>query len=128
MGVKPFIGRTFTEEENRQGVSSAMILSYEYWQRRFGGDPAVVGTRVKEGIWSPMIVGIMPPAPIDLNIGWGDVWRPIRLRQQYNRSEVTDARYVRVIGRLKPGFTEDSALAASPPPAHFFQALRRRVR
>jgi putative ABC transport system permease protein len=112
MRVKPLIGRTFTEEENREGFGSAMILSYEIWQRRFGGDPGIVGKRAKEGNWSPLVVGIMPPAHINLNIGWGHIWRPIRLRQQYNRSEITSARYLRVIGRLRPGITGAGALAA----------------
>ena len=86
MGVKPMLGRVFTAAENRAGFSSAMILSYQIWQRKFGGDPAIVGRRIKDGDWSPIVVGVMPPAPIDLRIGWGDVWRPIRLRQQYSRS------------------------------------------
>ena len=111
MGVKPMLGRVFTEEENRAGFSSAMILSYQAWQRKFGGDPAIVGRRIKDGDWSPMVVGVMPPAPIDLRIGWGDVWRPIRLRQQYNRSEITSARYLRVVGRLRPGIDRTRALA-----------------
>jgi len=112
MGVKPLLGRTFTEEENRVGISSAMILSYGIWQRKFGGDPGIVGRRIKEGEWSPMVVGVMPPAPRNLKIGWGDVWRPIRLRQQYNRSEITSARYLRVVARLRPGVDRNQALAA----------------
>jgi putative ABC transport system permease protein len=112
LGVKPLIGRTFTGEENRAGFNSAMILSYETWQRRFGGEPNVVGRPHREGNTSPMIVGVMPPAPLNLNIGWGHIWRPIRLRHQYNRSETTSARYLRVVGRLRPGMDRDRALAA----------------
>lgn len=84
-GVKPLLGRTFTEEENRAGFSSAMILSSETWQRRFGGDPGVIGKPVHEGNWNPIIVGVMPPGPTNLNIGWGHIWRPIRLRQRWLR-------------------------------------------
>jgi MacB-like periplasmic core domain len=58
LGVKPLIGRTFTEEENRAGFSSAMILSYEIWQRKFGGDPSIVGRPFRDGNWSPVIAGV----------------------------------------------------------------------
>ena len=124
LGVKPLIGRTFTEEENRAGFSSAMILSYETWQRKFGGDPSIVGRPFRDGNWSPVIAGVMPPAPVNLNIGWGDVWRPIRLRQQYNRSEISSARYLRVVGRLKPGMNRDRALAALSAVQHQLQGER----
>jgi putative ABC transport system permease protein len=122
IGVKPILGRTFTEEENRAGISSATILSYEVWQRRFGGDPTVLGRRIHQGEWNPMIVGVMPPAPINLSIGWGHYWTPIRLRQQYNRAERVPARYLRVIGRLRPGMNREQALAALTAVQHGLQA------
>jgi putative ABC transport system permease protein len=43
LGLKPLLGRTFSEEEIRQGTYSAMILSYEYRQKQFHGDPNVIG-------------------------------------------------------------------------------------
>jgi hypothetical protein len=49
LGVQPLLGRTFTEEENRAGISVAMILSYETWQRKFGGDPNIVANRLRTG-------------------------------------------------------------------------------
>ena len=122
MGVKPLLGRTFTEEENRAGISSAMILSYETWQQRFGGDPGVIGRSVREGDWNPVIVGVMPPGPTNLEIGWGHIWRPIRLRAQYNRSERTSARYLRVVGRLRSGVNREQALAALTAVQHGLQA------
>jgi putative ABC transport system permease protein len=122
MGIKPLLGRTFTEEENRAGVSSATILSYEVWQRRFGGDPTVLGRRIRQGVWNPMIVGVMPPAPVNLSIGWGDYWTPIRLRQQYNRAERVSSRYLRVVARLRPGMNREQALAALTVVQHGLQA------
>jgi putative ABC transport system permease protein len=124
LGVKPLLGRTFTEEENRAGISSAMILSYETWQRKFAGDPNIVGKPVREGNWNPIVVGVMPPAPVNLSIGWGHIWRPIRLRQQYNRAELTNARYVRVVGRLRPGMNRDQASAALTVIQHQLQIER----
>src|SRR5439155_11853711 len=43
LGVQPLIGRTFTSAENAEARSSVVILGYDFWQRRFGGDPAIVG-------------------------------------------------------------------------------------
>jgi putative ABC transport system permease protein len=127
LGIKPLIGRTFTEEENRAGFSSAMILSYETWQRKFGGDPSVVGRPYRDGNWNPVIVGVMPPAPVNLNIGWGHIWRPIWLRQQYNRSETTSARYLRVVGRMKPGMNRDRAASALTVVQHQLQSERSEI-
>ena len=124
LGVKPLLGRTFTEEENRAGFGSAIILSYETWQREFGGDPSIVGRTVPTGNWNPIVVGVMPPAPVNLNIGWGHKWMPIRLRQQYNRAEITSARYVRVVGRLRPGMNRDQATAALTVIQHQLQKER----
>ena len=122
LGVRPLLGRTFTEAENQMGFGSALILSYGVWQRRFGGDPGVIGRRIHTGQWSPMIVGVMPPAPVNLAIGWGDYWTPIRLRQQYNRAERVTGRYVRVVGRLRPGMNREQALAALTATQHRLQA------
>jgi putative ABC transport system permease protein len=111
LGVKPLLGRTFSEDEIRRGVSSAVILSYDVWQRRFGGDPNVIGRIIKNGKWSMPIVGVMPPGPVNLEIGWGDVWHPLRLRLEYNRTETSDTRYIRVVGRIQPGLNLDRARA-----------------
>ena len=124
LGIKPLLGRTFTEAENRAGVSSAMILSYETWQRKFGGDPRIVGRPVRDGDWTPIVVGVMPPGPVNLNIGWGHVWRPIRLRQQYNRSETTSARYLRVVARLRSGVNREQALSVLTIAQHELQKQR----
>lgn len=104
LGVKPLLGRTFSDEEIRQGSNSAQILSYEYWQKQFHGDPNVIGRTIEDprspGPPSP-IVGIMPPGPVNLQIGWGDIWKPLRMKQELDRTQTTDARYIRVLGRLR---------------------------
>ncbi len=60
--VQPVIGRRFTEEDDSPGAPTTVMLSYAYWQRRFGADPAVVGStmRVTAGPqWE--IIGVLPP-------------------------------------------------------------------
>jgi putative ABC transport system permease protein len=59
----PLIGRTFTEEEQLDPVRAAhvVVLSYGLWQRRFGGDPAIVGRTVQLGGQPHQILGVMGP-------------------------------------------------------------------
>ena len=47
LGVKPIVGRNFTAEEDRPNGPSVVMLGYALWQRRFGGDPSVVGRQVQ---------------------------------------------------------------------------------
>src|ERR1017187_8071746 len=60
MGRVPALGRTFTADENAPGAPRVAILSYGLWQRRFGGDPRLVGRtiRIDGEAWS--VAGIMP--------------------------------------------------------------------
>lgn len=60
LGVQPYLGRLFTEEESRPGASPALLLSYGYWQRRFGGSPDVIGQTVNANGQPVPIVGVMP--------------------------------------------------------------------
>ncbi len=109
LGVKPILGRTFSDEEIRGGPNSAVILSYEYWQKQYSGASGVIGQRI--GAAGSPIIGVMPPGAINLQIGWAHLWRPLRMRQELDRTQTTDARYVRVVGRLRPGVSHEQALA-----------------
>ncbi len=81
LGVTPRLGRNFTAEEDRPGGPSAAIISYDLWQRRFGGDPAVVGRSIEvNGVARPL-VGVMPSGfrlPLDFGAdGRTDVYLPL---------------------------------------------------
>ena len=84
LGVQPLLGRTFLEEEDRPGGASVLILSYELWQRRFGGDPGVVGRTTELDGRPCEIVGVRPQ---DYgNIVWGlnvppQAWLPLALAE-----------------------------------------------
>jgi len=61
LGVRPYLGRTFSPEEAAPGGEMALILSYGYWQRSFGGSPEVLGQTVNLNGAPVPIVGVMPP-------------------------------------------------------------------
>ncbi|WP_348263712.1 ABC transporter permease [Telmatobacter sp. DSM 110680] len=60
MGVSPALGRGFTPQEEHWGGPNAAIISYRYWQRRFHGDPGVVGQKLHVGGYSYPVIGVMP--------------------------------------------------------------------
>ena len=60
MGVQPALGRWFSPEEDRPGAPHVALLGYDLWQRRFGGDPAVIGRTVKLNDDTFTIVGVAP--------------------------------------------------------------------
>jgi putative ABC transport system permease protein len=112
LGVAPLIGRTFSDAEYNDENSPAVMLTYHLWQRRFGGDPAIVGKPLQLNGASLTVVGIMPQdfqlqlrsnslvaKPIDL-------WRPWYLSPE---SRNPRGRFMSVIARLKRGVSVNEA-------------------
>ena len=60
LGIQPHIGRFFDEAEDQVGAERVIVISYGLWQRRFGGDPQVVGRSVRYNSESWTVVGVMP--------------------------------------------------------------------
>ncbi len=98
VGVDAAAGRTFTPEEDRPG-NDVTLISHRLWQRRFGGDAAVVGRRVQISGESRTIVGVMP-AGFSLLDPTVDAWRPMGFDE---RARTPRGRSLVVIGRLAPG-------------------------
>ena len=63
LGVTPLYGRSFVAADDKPGAPAVLILSYKYWQRAFGGDPAVVGRIFRMNDRPHQVVGILPPVP-----------------------------------------------------------------
>jgi putative ABC transport system permease protein len=101
LGVKLFAGRTFLEQEDRPGGPTVALISYELWQRRFGGDPKLVGQSLTLDEGSYTVVGIFPPG---FNMPFAaDVWVPL---QSDINSAPLDQRVqpaYDMVARLKPG-------------------------
>ncbi|PYO69247.1 MAG: hypothetical protein DMD69_03460 [Gemmatimonadetes bacterium] len=99
-GVQPVLGRTFTAEEQEPTGPLVMLLSYGLWQKRFGGDPGIVGrSLVTEG--TPVtIVGVLP-ASFDFPSG-AKFWRPLRLPMSHGKTWFISSG-VHVVGRLAAG-------------------------
>ncbi|HET9529141.1 MAG TPA: ABC transporter permease, partial [Blastocatellia bacterium] len=111
LGVSPAIGRNFMPEEDKQGGERVVVLSHALWQRRFGGDPALVGQTIPLSGESFTVVGIMPEGfqlPI---LGQSEIWRPLRQTLSPGCSNSRGCIVLRVIGKLKPDVTFEQAEA-----------------
>ncbi len=63
MGLSPILGRVTLTSDDGPGVAPVMVLTHDYWQRRFSGDSAIVGKQVRVDGRSVMVIGVMEPAP-----------------------------------------------------------------
>ncbi len=108
LGVKPALGRTFSSAEAEPGRDRVALLSYGFWQRRFGGDPGIVGRNIIVDGSSLAIIGVMPREFRLLDTP-SELWIPYTL----DAKELSQRgfRTLRVIGRLKAGVSRERAAA-----------------
>jgi putative ABC transport system permease protein len=108
LGVAPVVGRCFTELEERDPAraSRVVLLGHALWQRRFGGDPAVVGRTIRVNGSSMEIVGVMGPA-FRYPSREVEIWAPLYIPPQAVAMR-RDYSYL-AVGRLKPGVSLDAA-------------------
>lgn len=112
MKGKALLGRTFLPEEQQDGKDFVIVLGYGLWQRKFGSNPNVVGSKILLNSRPYTIVGVMPsnfkPLPRSLVDPEGQFYRPVA--EAYDNTQ-RDARHLRAIARLKPGVTLQQAEA-----------------
>ena len=109
LGVKAFLGRTLSDADDRPNAPLVAVLSHDFWQRRFGGDPTVIGRRVHLNDRPAEIIGVMP-AGFAFVYQDNDLWTAYRLDRNQPWRE-TAGRFIWVLARLKPGTTIADARA-----------------
>jgi len=106
LGVRPALGRTFTEADAVPPRHRVAVLSDRVWQQRFGSDRAIVGRRITLEGNAYEVIGVMPRgfAFPDRDV---DLWRPAAISPQVLQTRATH--FFSVVGRLAPGATLDAA-------------------
>jgi predicted permease len=99
LGVGAALGRTFEPSEDKPGPDNpAAVISYQYWQREFGGDHAVVGQLIRVNNSPVIIVGVAPAGFFGLEPGAApEIWLPIAVKEQFTSPR---DRRTQIIGRL----------------------------
>ncbi len=108
LGVKPILGRTFAPDEGKPGQPRVVVIGYDLWQRRYGGDPNIVGRNITMNNEPATIIGVLPA-----NVGWHiekssmikkapEIWSPWQVSNELRERR---GRFARAVARLKPGVT-----------------------
>lgn len=102
LGVSPLLGRAFSADEGEPGRNRVVVLGHGLWQRRFGGDPEVLGKPLSLNGESHMIVGIMPPS------FWfpdrsAELWVPIAFTPEQKSDDARGNEYLYMVGRMNTG-------------------------
>src|SRR5262249_3651721 len=116
LGVHPILGRNFLPEEEEK--ADVALITKNFWQKRLGGDPNVLGRSITLDGMPHTIVGVLPNMPAN----WfganpvAEVWttKPIQLPGFSYERLMRGTSFLRVIGRMKPGVTYEQVRAALP--------------
>src|SRR5262245_29607979 len=100
LGVQTVLGRSFSRDDDRPDTPETVILSYGYWQRRFGGDPGVIGRVMTIGSRPREVIGVMPASFSLLEIR-ADLILPLR----FDPDQPPAVFCCRGVARLMPGAT-----------------------
>jgi putative ABC transport system permease protein len=98
-GASPMLGRTFTPQEDSPNGGKVVVLSYGLWQRKFGGNPNIIGTALSLGNDPYTIVGVLNKSFVS------DPEAEILLPFQFDPNTTNQGHYFKAAGRLKPGVT-----------------------
>ena len=105
LGVQPVLGRTFSAADDTGGAR-IVVISHALWQRRYGGDPGIVGRTMSMSDVTHEVVGVAPPSFVFISREI-DYWVPM----QFSPEEAATRRshYLNVVARLKPGVSMEAA-------------------
>ena len=118
LGVSAAIGRTLApEDDGAPGAHPVVMLSHDYWVRRFGGEPGVLNSKVAINGHPMIVVGVAPAAFRGVLSGNNpEVYVPIAMKREVTPTwdGLTDrrTRWLNILARLKPGVSPERAQAA----------------
>jgi putative ABC transport system permease protein len=105
LGVRPLLGRTFTEQEDRENPN-LVVITYGLWQRRYAGDPGIVDREILMNGIKMTVVGVLPRDFVFRNRE-ADFFIPMHLSPADKANH--GAHFLNVVARLKPGVTVERA-------------------
>jgi putative ABC transport system permease protein len=109
LGINPVLGRTFTPDDDRRGAAPVVLLTSNFWKRRFGANPAIVGSTLTLNQTLFTVVGVIPSD--DLLLDGISVLVPIGQWAEPMFQNRGVGMGMRAIGRLKPGVSIQQAQA-----------------
>ena len=121
LGVRPALGRVFSsQDETAAGANPAAVLSYGYWQRRFGRDPGILNKPLVVNGISMTVVGVVRPGFFGVQVGQTpDIFVPITMKAQmtpnWDGLAERQNHWLAILGRLKPGISREKAEAGLQP-------------
>ena len=108
LGVTPALGRLFTRKDDTAGSPETVLISYAYWQQKYGGASSVIGSSITIDGRTRQIIGVLPRGFQFLDYADAAIIMPF----QWDRSKVTLGQFSeRAVARLKPGVTMEQASA-----------------
>ena len=116
LGVNPLLGRTIADADDKRGCPVIGLLSYDFWQREYGGTADVFDRRLTLDSHPVRIVGVAPPGFTGIQVGEAvDIYMPLCAEGTLVReNSALDKRakwWLWIFARLKPGISEQQALA-----------------
>jgi macrolide transport system ATP-binding/permease protein len=117
LGVLPIAGRTIEPDDDTRGKPAVAVLSYRYWEQRFGLDPGVLGSEISINRVPVTVIGILPPAFQGLDPGAEtDVFLPMSqapdMAPRWNSLTDQYSWWIQVFGRPRPGVSDAAAAQA----------------
>jgi predicted permease len=126
LGIRPMLGRSFAASDDVPGAPAVLLVSYSYWQRKFGGDPRIVGQVFEMNDRPHTVIGVLPNVPHYPQEN--DVYMPTSAcpfraaaEQRINQNARVFS-ILNVFGKLRPGVSRERAAATLEQLCHRFTA------
>jgi len=125
LGIGTVLGRAIGPEDDRvPDGHPVVVLGYDYWKQRFGGDPQIIGKTLLVNNYQMAVIGVSQPGFDGIEVGSSTkIFIPVMMEKEIiigPMKFLTDrrSRWVNAFGRLKPGVTEEKAKASLQPFMH----------